>query len=316
MTRRALVTGAKGFVGKILCSHLAAQGWEVRGCDMTPSQDSDHYAACDLRDRASINQLLDWALPVTHVFHLAALTYVPDSINDPVAVIRTNLEGTVQLATALFDHAPQTRFIYVGSAEAYGRPQRPEDLPFTEDHPLRPANPYAITKAAADHHMEFLYKSTGADVVRMRPFNHSGPGQSEQFVLPDFARQVARAEAGLTSPKVVVGNLAASRDFSHVSDVVRAYELAALEGRSGEAYNVSSGRPHSIKAALESLLSMATTGIRVEPDPERLRPVDVPEIFGSHAKLAEHTGWEPRIPFDTLLEELLDYWRRRVKDIS
>ena len=187
----------------------------------------------------------------------------------------------------------------------------PTELPIREEHPLNPQNPYAISKAAADSYCAYYHKSTGYAVVRMRPFNHSGPGQSDQFVLSSFARQIARAEAGLSEPIVRVGNLDARRDFLHVDDVVRAYELAALEGIPGEAYNIASGKAVSIRDALQMLLGMATTELAVEPASERLRPVEVPEISGSAEKLESATGWQPQKTVETLLADVLDYWRAR-----
>jgi GDP-4-dehydro-6-deoxy-D-mannose reductase len=183
-------------------------------------------------------------------------------------------------------------------------------LPLTEDHPLRPTNPYAISKAAADHYCSYLAK-TGFNVVCARPFNHTGPGQSDLFVLSSFARQIARIELGKNPPVLRVGNIQTSRDFSHVSDVVRAYELLALNGKTGEAYNISSGRPTVVRDALDELLNLSSTTITVEQDPERMRPVDVPISYGSHEKLTADVGWRPEIKFETLLKELLDYWRER-----
>jgi len=310
MTRRALVTGAEGFVGRGLCTHLAAQGWQVRGCDVRVPPGAAARLVCDITDREQVAQMLDWCAPLSHVFHLAAVTFVPEAIRNPVAAIEVNLQGTIRLMEAVRSRQPETRFLYVGSADVYGPPQA---LPIAESHRLDPANPYAISKAAADQYCAFLHESAGADIIRMRPFNHSGPGQSEQFVLSSFAQQVAQIEAGHIPATLRVGNLSAARDFSHVRDVVRAYECAALEGHAGEAYNVCSGRAQSIQEVLEKFLALSTADIRVEVDPARLRPVDVPEVYGSHEKLTAHTGWKPEIPFETLLAELLEFWRDETK---
>lgn len=307
MIPNALVTGAEGFVGQTLCAHLSAHGWEVRGSvlrDPPPGR----YFACDITDRVEVERMMTWASGVTHVFHLAALTFVPDSLQDPALAMTANLVGTIHLASAMKTHLPNARLIYVGSADAYGAP---ETLPVSEDHPLRPDNPYSISKAAADQYCGYLCKASPADIVRMRPFNHSGPGQLDRFVLSNFARQIAVIEAGNAEPVLRVGNLSAARDFSHVSDVVRAYELAALHGRPGEVYNVCSGQSRTIQAALDTLLSLSKTPIRVEVDEARLRPVDVKDIRGTHEKLTAHTGWKPKIPFEMLLADLLGYWRSR-----
>jgi GDP-4-dehydro-6-deoxy-D-mannose reductase len=221
--------------------------------------------------------------------------------------MEVNIKGTINLVTAVQDHNPKARFISVGSAEVYGPPMY---LPIDEKHPLNPVNPYAISKAAADHYCAYISKATGMDIIRMRPFNHSGPGQADQFVLSSFARQIAEIEAGHAEPVLRVGNLDAARDFMHVNDVIRAYELAALHGKGGEAYNVCSGNAQNIKDALDILLGLSNRKISVEVDPERMRPIDVPMVAGSYAKLKADTGWEPSIPFEEVLSDLLDSWRK------
>jgi GDP-4-dehydro-6-deoxy-D-mannose reductase len=184
-------------------------------------------------------------------------------------------------------------------------------LPVDEAHPLQPLDPYGISKAAADQYCAFMYAAAGLDVVRLRPFNHSGPGQPPEYALPAFARQIVQAERGETEPVVRVGNLDARRDFLHVGDVVRAYECAALQGRAGEVYNVCSGSAFALHEALDRLIALAKCEVRVETDPERLRPTDVPEIRGSHERLTADTGWRPEISFDALLEDLLRWWRQQ-----
>ena len=307
MNRTALITGAGGFVGHILRQYLSDRGWTVRCCDARAPADDPDWFTCDVSDARSVDALLEWAGgEVTHVFHLAAITFVPESGRDPHRAFDVNLQGTVLLTDAVRRHAPSARFVFIGSAEVYGPPRT---LPMDEQHPINPTNPYAISKAAADLYCGYLHAAGLLDVVRVRPFNHSGPGQSDAFVLSSFAHQIARIEAGKEPPVLRVGNLEARRDFSHVSDVVRAYEALALEGQSGEVYNVCSGCAVSIRDALEGLLNVAGASIRVEHDPARMRPVDIPEMWGTHAKLSARTGWTPRISFDALLCDLIGYWR-------
>lgn len=308
MKRSALVTGSEGFVGKHLCALLSAKGWELRGCDLEVPAEAKDRRACDIADPAQIERLLQWAEGVTHVFHLAAVTFLPEAARDPALTFRVNLNGTVGLATSVHRHAPNARFVYVSTSEVYGIPQT---LPLRESHPLCPANPYAISKAAADQYCAYLYKTTGQDVVRLRPFNHTGPGQEDRFALPSFARQIAEIEAGESEPVLKVGNLDAVRDLSSVGDVVRAYEVAALEARPGEAYNICSGNSAPMRQALDMLLSLSTADIAVEVDSERLRPSEVPEIRGSHEKLSADTGWRPEISLEELLSQLLSHWRGR-----
>lgn len=304
MSGRALITGATGFVGRLLGAHLQTAGWEIIRWGYPPEPDA---IACDLTQADQVENALKQSGPLTHVFHLAALTFVPDAIRDPGAAMRVNYQGTVTLAESIRKQLPEARFLYVSSAEVYGPPK---ESPLTEEHPLFPANPYAISKAAADLYGAFLYKSRALDVLRLRPFNHSGPGQSNQFVLSSFARQIADIESGRREPVLRVGNLASARDFLHVNDVLRAYEMAARLGQSGEAYNVCSGQAYRIEDALNTLLSLSEKAITVVQDPERFRPVDVPEFRGSHQKLTAHTGWMPQCSFEELLHDLLTFWRQ------
>lgn len=307
MSGRALITGAEGFVGRILAAHLSGRGWETTGVSL---RGEPGLPACDISNAEAVDRVFRESGPVTHVFHLAAISFLPDAAREPNLAFRINLEGTLNIANAIRAHAPAARLVYVGSADAYGPP---ECLPIAESHPLRPANPYGISKAAADLLCEYFARTRELDVVRMRPFNHSGPGQDQRFVLPGFAKQIAEIEAGLAEPCVRVGNLEAKRDFSHVADVVRAYELAAILGKRGEAYNISSGRAYGIRDALDTLIGLARVPVRVEVDSERLRPVDVPEFCGSHEKLTRDTGWRPELSFEQLLRDLLEHWRARIR---
>lgn len=306
MGHRILVTGSEGFVGRALCDYLSSKGHNVLGSDIQVPVDDPERTCCNITDRRQIDNLLEWAGEITHVIHLAAITFVPQADQGPAHVMDVNLDGTIKLADAIYEIAPNARLIFVGSAEAYGKP---ETLPLTENHPLNPANPYAISKAAADQYAKYLFDSRGAEIIRMRPFNHSGPGQSDNFVLSSFAHQITKIEKGIVPPVINVGNLSAARDFLHVNDVIRAYECAIDKAVAGEAYNVCSGTSHTIQDALDTLLDMSTAEIEVHIDRERLRPVDVPETRGSYAKFTEAVGWQPEIPFEKILSDLLEYWR-------
>jgi len=306
MAGRAIVTGAGGFVGSTLSEFLEERGWSVvRGVQ----NQLENGVTCDITDPTQIHDLFDQAGDVTHVFHLAAIAFVPAANQNPIAAMNVNLQGTIHLANVMKDRASKARMLYISSADAYGPPLA---LPIAESHPLNPANAYAVSKAAADQFCAYLSRAEGADIVRLRPFNHSGPRQAPEFFLPSCAKQIAEIELGLRPPVIKVGNLLASRDFTHVDDVVRAFELAALEGHGGEAYNVCSGKAFTMYDALEALLKRSQVSIATESDPARMRPADVPSVLGSHAKLRAETGWEPCRSFDTLLDDLLGYWRRRI----
>jgi GDP-4-dehydro-6-deoxy-D-mannose reductase len=246
------------------------------------------------------------------VFHLAAMSSVPVSYADPWETIGNNIQAQLNVLEAVRRHQASARVLIVGSNEEYGPPTA-DDLPLTEDSPLRPANPYAVSKVSQDLLGLQYYMSHGLRVIRVRPFNHTGPGQSERFVVPAFARQIALIEAGQQDPTLRVGNLNAGRDFSDVRDIVRGYRLALRDGVPGEAYNLASGRSRLIREVLDSLVSLSRAAVSVEVDPARFRPVDVPEVYGSAEKLRRATGWEPRVPFERTLKDTLDYWRERVR---
>jgi GDP-4-dehydro-6-deoxy-D-mannose reductase len=179
---------------------------------------------------------------------------------------------------------------------------------------LEPINPYGVSKVVQDLLARQYHLSHGIDVIRARSFNHVGPRQSPLFVAANFARQVAEAEAGLREPVVRVGNLQAERDFTDVVDVVRAYALLMEKGRSGEAYNIGSGRPRSVQSLLDNLLELSSVQVRVEQDPARMRPSDAPVVYSDTTKLRAETGWEQTIPFKESLRRVLTYWRQVVRE--
>ncbi len=205
--------------------------------------------------------------------------------------------------------APDPVVMIACSAEEYG-PVAPDELPINEQHPLNPTNPYAFSKVMQDYHALLYFRAHGLKTVRTRAFNQTGPGQSPIFVVSDFAKQVAEIEAGTHEPVLKVGNLEARRDFSDVRDLASAYWLAVRKGEAGEAYNACSGIAFSVREILDMLLSCSPAAIRVEVDPSRLRPLDIPELRGDNFKLRSVTGWEPHIPMEQTVRDVLDYWRR------
>ena len=185
-----------------------------------------------------------------------------------------------------------------------------DELPIKESNPLRPLSPYAVSKVAQDMLAYQYWMSFKTDVVRTRGFNHEGPRRGPVFVASDFAKQVADIERGLKPPVIHVGNLEARRDFTDVRDMVKAYWLALEKGEAGEVYNICSGKAWKIKDMLDLLLTMTKQKIEVREDPARLRPSDVPVLLGDHSKFTERTGWNPSIPFEQTLADMLEYWRR------
>jgi GDP-4-dehydro-6-deoxy-D-mannose reductase len=318
---KALITGAGGFVGGHLCQYLLAHtDWELLGTvypkqvEAQPTEPRLRLQHLDLREPEGVQALLEKAQP-DYVFHLAAQSIPAASFDNPWDTLETNIRSQLNILHSARVLGLHTRILVIGSNEEYGHPQKGE-LPFTEESPLRPGSPYALSKVTQDLMGLQFHQAYGLDVVRMRPFNHTGPGQSPKFVVPAFASQIAHIEASLQESVLKVGNLSAARDFSDVRDIACGYHLAATKGKPGDVYNMASGQPHKISALLDTLLSFTDVNIRVETDPERYRPVDVPVVYGSAEKFYQVTGWMPEIPFEQTLEDTLDYWRKQVKDES
>lgn len=314
---RVLITGAGGFVGGYLCTHLLTQtDWDLLGTfypslpDEEPDQPRFRRIAADLRDGEQTKALLSDFEPEI-IFHLAAQSLPSSSFSDPWNTLETNIRSQLNILEGVRQLDLPSRVLVIGSAEEYGHPLS-DELPLTEDSPLRPSNPYAVSKVAQDFLGLQYHIAHQMDVVRLRPFNHTGPGRPTQFVVPAFASQIARIEAGLQEPVMKVGNLDAMRDFTDVRDIVRAYHLAATEGESGEVYNLASNHPQSIRSLLDTLISLSTAAeIKVETDPALYRPVDTPLLYGSAEKFHRCTGWQPKIPFEQTLQDVLDYWREQ-----
>ncbi|MGC9398304.1 MAG: GDP-mannose 4,6-dehydratase [Anaerolineae bacterium] len=310
-----LITGATGFVGTHLRRYLLKEtDWRITGTafpDRPPASADprETFVYLDARDGERVRLLLGELRPDA-ILHLAAQSHVPTAYKDPWGTLENNIKGQLNLLEACVALDMKPRFIAVGSGEEYGRASESE-LPLCETHPLRPENPYSVSKVAQDVLGYQYFRSYDMPVIRVRPFNHVGPGQSERFVLPAFAAQVARAEAGQRTPVLHVGNLAPARDFTDVRDVVRAYHHLLLHGEPGEVYNISSGRARTIQSLVDALLALAEVNIEVQVDPQRYRPADVPVIYGSAEKLHAATGWKPEIPFRQTVRDVLNEWRRK-----
>lgn len=286
---RILVTGADGFVGQYLTAELEARFPEAALC-------ADRF---DVADRAAVAQAIASFRPDGCV-HLAGVAAVPDARRDPDRTFAVNLGGTLNLARAILDDVPECRLIYVSSAECYGASFR-AGAALDETAPLAPQNIYAASKAAADLALGAMAAEQGLRVIRFRPFNHTGPGQSEAFVIPAFAAQIRRIEQGEQEPVVRVGNLEPERDFLHVADVVRAYALGLArfdDLPNGSVFNLASGTPRRIGDILAGMIARASVPIRVEVDPARLRPVDIPRAVGDASAARKALGWRPEHGLD------------------
>ncbi len=295
---RALITGSKGFVGRHLYEHLRRSGDEVVAVDRD----------CDVTVLESVTRKFEESRPQV-IYHLAAMTHVGESWNDPALFTRVNVLGTATVLKAAREVVPGALVLLVSSADVYGV-VRESDLPLHETYHPVPVNPYAQSKLEAEQIAFDAVRTEGQRVIVARPFNHVGPGQSTRFVVPALASRLLDARAqGLN--EIPVGNLSARRDFSDVRDVVRAYRLLMQFGQAGEIYNVASGRDVTLIDVAKELVAMLCPGVRLVPDPALFRPVEVPIMRGSFEKLHLVTGWEPTISLHTSLRDVVEDLKTR-----
>ncbi len=313
-SKKALIIGAAGFVGGYLLRHLK----EERGCEVVVTKlpgevlDAADTKVCELNilDKESIIELLFAERP-DEIYHLAAQSSVSVAWRNPQLTVDVNVKGAVNLLEALRELYFKPRVLLVGSGEEYGH-IRPGCTPIREDTLLDPGNIYAATKACQNMLGRIYAEAYDLELIMVRAFNHIGPGQSPIFVVSDFCKQAVEIEKGLREPLMRVGNLSAMRDFTDVRDVVRAYALLAERGIAGQTYNVGCGHAVEIRQVLETIIGRCDAEIKVETDPAKIRPVDVPVIEADITKIREATGWEPQIPLERTIDEVLAYWRERV----
>lgn len=297
---RALVTGSLGFAGTHLCAHLRENGDEVIGVDRDDA---------DLTRSGAAERLLAAHRPEV-VYHLAGAADVGASWRDPVGTWEANATATLYLLEAARS-LDVRRVLVVSSADVYGS-VREDELPLDETSPLSPTSPYAASKLAAEQIARQAWLGHGLETVRVRAFNHIGPGQRPDFVAPAIATAIAQNEqSGET--EIPIGDLSPRRDFTDVRDVVRAYRLLMERAEPGEVYCVCSGEAIAIQELADRLVGMAERPMQLRTDPERLRPVDIPVLRGSNVRLRDATGWEPTLTIDETLADLLEESRLRVR---
>lgn len=313
---RSLITGIAGFAGRHLAARLVERGDEVHGTlhseasrsalrglsARQPGLDDRLYLA-DVVDAETMARVIAAVQPQL-LFHLAGMTFVPEATADPAAAMRVNVIGGVHVFAAVQRHAPNCRVIAISSGDVYGAVEA-EELPIRESCPMRPLSAYGASKASLDLVAQQWARGAGLDVVCVRPFNHTGPGQRPEFVCPNFARQLQAVARGQRAPVLSVGDLDAVRDFTDVRDVAAAYLAAAQGGVSGEAYNVCSGVGRSVRSVLEALSAIVGVEVRTQVSDERLRPASVPVIIGCADKLRAATGWQPRIEWQQTLTDVV-----------
>jgi GDP-4-dehydro-6-deoxy-D-mannose reductase len=315
---KALVTGGAGFAGSHLTEHLLEQGWEVA---VLAAEQEDlgnirellghvQVERADLRVKSSLLSVLRRCIP-DRIYHLAALSSPSESIQNPGVTYEVNFLGTLNLLLACRELGDLPRFLYVSSSEVYGAVDASQ-MPLREEMPLCPTNPYGGSKAAAELLAYQFFRSYAVPIVRVRPFNHTGPRQSASFVCSDFARQVAEIELGLRAPKVLVGNLKVQRDFSDVRDIVRGYYLLLEEGTVGDVYQLGSGRTIEVGQVLHILMAQSPKAIEVVVDPTRVRAVEVAALWGDTTKAEKAVGWRRQYTLPETLRDLKSYWLHRL----
>jgi GDP-4-dehydro-6-deoxy-D-mannose reductase len=303
-----LVTGAAGFAGGHLLEHLADEGSD----DLVGWSRSDpppglaplaRWERIDILDGQRVYDALRILRPRA-IFHCAGLPHVAESWTDTAAPLAANVLGTHRILDAVDRLDYPCRILITGSSQVYG----PSTAPITEDDAIAPSSPYALSKLAQEQ-LALRAGTRRMEVIVARPFNHTGPRQKPAFLAPSVARQIALIERGALEPVIKVGNLTPSRDLMDVRDTVRAYALLMKSGASGTVYNVATGISRPVRTIVDALVTRARVPIRIEQDPSRFRPNDVPTLVGNAAKLQAVTGWRPQIPFERMIDDLLDFWR-------
>jgi GDP-4-dehydro-6-deoxy-D-mannose reductase len=315
---RVLITGITGFAGSHLADYCLELGsvdvhgiirWRSRTENIEHLDGKIELHECDLRDAGSTRDVVENVKP-DYIFHLAAQSFVPTSWHAPSESLSTNVLGQLHVFEAVRKTGQKCRIQIACSSEEYGMVYENE-VPITEENPLRPLSPYGVSKVSQDLLGYQYFMSYQMDIVRTRGFNHTGPRRGPVFVCSDFAKQIVDIERGKREPVMYVGNLEAMRDFSDVRDTVKGYWLALEKGKPGEVYNICQEKSWKIQEILDMLLGMTTAKIEVRQDKKRLRPSDVPILKGDCTKFRNNTGWKPTIPFEKTLEDILDYWRNR-----
>lgn len=313
---RIVVTGAAGFVGphaaRALRHHFPSARIIGTSRDKAILPDFDEIVALDICDAQAVQRVMECVKP-THVLHLAGIAAPGQASSDPGLAWQVNVFGTINIARAMCVASPGSVLAHVGSGLVYGQ-NALSGVPIDETVPPAPMDDYGVTKIAADLAVGAMTRK-GLHAIRLRPFNHTGPGQGEDYVVPAFAMQIARIEAGRAEPVLRVGNLDAERDFLDVRDVASAYALALSRAQtvsSGAIFNLASGNARRIGSVLEALLSLSDVPVRIEQDETRMRPSDIPTVVGNAARARSELGWEPRYDFELTLQDILDDCRQRV----
>jgi GDP-4-dehydro-6-deoxy-D-mannose reductase len=307
---RILITGGTGFVGRhliqFLKSHKSRIAVLASGGSSAPEPDVDYYEV-DIRDRGAVRSVVQKVEP-NEIYHLAAVSTVDTSWSNPQLTYEVNVFGANNLFSAAMSLPSPPRILNVSTSQVYA----PSSRPLNEDSLIRPENPYAASKAMAELLIVGYQRHEAGGIVTARAFNHTGPGQPPNFVLPSIAKQFAEIEAGRQPPKLTMGNVEVKRDFTDIRDVVRAYKMLLDQGRAGEIYNVCSGSAIRLADIIQMFQSISGVKVNIETEAARVRRNDVPQICGDPKKIREAIGWSPQISVQETLAVLIDYWRSKI----
>lgn len=305
---KALITGVNGFVGNYLSKYLIEQGYTVYGTVIEDNviMENINIKKMNLLNKEEVNETIKSINPDC-IFHLAGQSAVGLSWKLTTLTMDVNINGTINLLDAVRENNIDTKVLIIGSSDQYGI-IKPEDCPINEEKLLNPTSPYAISKMAQEQVAKLYVNSYKMNLIMVRAFNHIGPMQSKNFVVSDFASKIAEIEKG-AEPVIRVGNLEAYRDFTDVRDIVRGYVMLMEKGGIGQIYNIGSGNAYKIQDILDILLSLSATKIKIEIDPEKLRPSDVPIIQCDNSKIKAHINWNTKYDIKDTLKDTLDYWR-------
>lgn len=314
---KVLVTGAGGFVGKYLVDSLIRNNCDVVAIGVN---NGEYINSCGIRSH--VINILDYTIleetfrieKPDAVIHLAAISNVPISWNNPVVTIDVNVKGAVNVFLALANTNPNGIMLNIGSSDEYGLTAK-KGVPLTEDMLCQPQNPYSISKYCTEQMLLQLSKKYGTKVISTRSFNHFGPGQAMGFAIPDFATQIAKIEQGKQDPIIKVGDLSAARDFTYVEDVVEAYVTLIKKNVESGVYNICSGKGRKIEDILCDLLKLSDANIKVEIDSRKLRPVEVPMFIGDYKKIEKATGWRPKCDYLESMKKVMDHYRCRYENL-
>jgi GDP-4-dehydro-6-deoxy-D-mannose reductase len=308
--RRVLITGGTGFVGPHLIRFLKSKPNSptiaviAAGGSQSRQEPGVDYYELDIRRADEVHSIVRKVSP-THIYHLAGISAVDVSWIDPRLTFEVNVLGASNLFEAAMGLASTPRILNVSTSQVYAS----SDAILTENSQVNPENPYAASKAIAELLRVQYRKCADGGIITARSFNHTGPGQTPNFVLPSIAKQFAEMEAGLRPPKLTVGNIEVKRDFMDVRDVVQAYSALLDKGRTNEVYNVCSGSAHRLADVIGKFEAISGITVQIDTDPARLRSNEISQILGDSTKMRAETGWNPQIPLDKTLRDLLDYWR-------